>query len=455
MRNRRILPHKNIEDNNQLAPIQLAVAEQVAKLPSIHNDSCNLDLPEDFLHPSGLLGLIMALSESCSVSSHPLYNLAGAINLVGHIAGQQVKGPTGLRTNFYCIIIGYSGSGKEAPARSSKIITSQDGFEYHRITDDVTSGSALLRHMERFGPVMFLIMDEMGRTLDSAQNRGSTQGDLVTLFMKLFTKTDATYEKTYAKATDCFTITGPHLNILGQSTENEFYQALAYRDISSGFIPRCLFFPSNHQPQKKNSSTDSEKGLEEIVRRLRNILTLGNNHKPMPVSADSKAESMIDEFSNYCHEKSIASYKDPLAGPVYARMFEHGMKLCLIHAVSRWDSEKKEDIDINSADCNWGFGLAKILVAWLAETATKNFTGADKHAQLVSKIYKCVKTYQQENDLKPCPTRHLYRKLRTKAHELQTGIQTLLDSGEIIESKAVQNRNKTTTQSYSISEEND
>lgn len=72
------------------------------------------EFPAELLEPGGLLGEIMAYIERSTAVSYAPFNLAAAITVLGSIAGQRVMTETGLRTNMYCVCLGYSGCGKNA-----------------------------------------------------------------------------------------------------------------------------------------------------------------------------------------------------------------------------------------------------------------------------------------------------------------------------------------------------
>jgi hypothetical protein len=82
-------------------------------LPEITDIECEIsepekqETPEAILGPGGILQDIMEYYKNNSSSSFTLFDLAGAITTVGAVAGQKVMTETGLRTNFYCVSIGW------------------------------------------------------------------------------------------------------------------------------------------------------------------------------------------------------------------------------------------------------------------------------------------------------------------------------------------------------------
>ena len=412
---------------------------------AVDSEKVNSDTPYEWLMPEGILQVLMAHAESCSTTSFALFNLAGAINLLGHIIGQRVKGPTGCRTNFYNVVIGHSSSGKEAPAKACKYLVQAGEFESLRLVDDITSGAALLRTMDRRGPIMFLYLDELGKTFKAAQGKGSSQGDLIPLLMKMYSKTDTYYEKQYAQATDSFSIDGPHLNLLGTTTPNQFYTALSGSDIANGFLPRCLFFPSEHAPLAPNFDVQRT-GEKRIIDNLLNLTNIGDEGKPLAVPENDEANRLRKKWTERCREKHTAVYKNDVLGAIFGKTCEHGLKLSLLHSVSRFGADP--NVIIEPIDCNWGFSLAEASANWLADAAS-NFTGSDKHQQNVNVVYSIIKNYQETHDGAPCPGRHLQRRLHMKVYDLNNIIETL-KAAEQVHVKQKRHKNGTVTQGYSI-----
>lgn len=437
---RRTVPNSSEENNEQLVQkIAAQVAqEQGETAPIINDDSCNINLPEHLLKPNGLLGRVMDYMERSNVVSYPLYNLAGAISLLGTIAGQQVCTNTDLRTNVYCLIIGRSGSGKESPVRSIDYLTSTELLQRFHGIKNIASGPAILNLLNDSN-VRLLALDEMGQLLSAAQGKNTAHHDLIRLFMELYTKTAGTYDKYYADSSRNFTIYGPHLSILGSSTPNEIFEALGSKNITSGFLPRCLIFPSEHPPQSKKYSVDIDTDCKELQRELEMIAIINDPNqtrtteevRPVTISPDRLANALIAKFGELAFQKENASYRDEIANPIYSRLFEQGTKLSLIHAVSRCGADIVNQ-KIKPEDCNWGYQLAEKMLNWMVEKSPENFTGSGKFSKDKRKLLSVMKKFHGQGEARVSRS-DLLRFTNMNKRELSPILETLVETQEIEE----------------------
>lgn len=430
---------RGIEKHTPQKAIALAteVAQELGETPPIINDdSYNIQLPDNLLYPGGSLGRIMEYTERCNVVSHPLFDLAGAICLLGTVAGQQVCTTGNLRTNVYCIIIGRSGSGKESPVRAINYLAATEILSRFKGLSCLASGAAVLTLLKSCS-VRLLTLDEFGKLLNSAERQNGALYDFTRLLMELYTKTAGTYDKHYADERKSFEIIGPHLSLFGSSTPNEFYEALDVKDITSGLLARCFLFPSEHPPKKKKPDVDIETDREELQRELEMIAAINNPNftatqnelKPVVIQPSKEADKLINKFNDLCHKKNNASYKDDVANPIYARLFEHGMKLSLIHAVSRCGADVVKD-KIKPVDCDWGFQLAEAMAEWMVAQSPKNFTGADKFSKDKKKLIGLLKRFHGTGEARVSKTK-LLQHMNMPVNTLAPLLDTLVQAQEI------------------------
>lgn len=446
---KKIITRSNKKNKPQGAAelVEQVAKEQKETPPEISDDSCSIPGLDKYFQPEGLLSNITKYMEQCNVVSHPVYNLACAISFLGTIAGQQVSTAADLRTNFYCIIIGRSGSGKESPVRAIGYLTTTELLSRFNGISSIASGAALLKVLERFN-VRLLTLDELGKLLYAARSQNGALHDIIRLFMELFTKTTGSYDKHYADDSKNFTITGPHVSIFGSSTPNEFYESLGTNDVTAGFLPRCLIFPSDHPPVKKKSSVDIATGREELQRELEAITLINNPNqtlmpeetKPVVIHSDIQAKRRINRFRTLVHEKETKSYKDDIANPIYSRLYEHGMKLALIHAVSRCGADIVNN-KIASVDCRWGFGLAEVMLDWMVAKSPKNFTGGDRFSRDRNKVLGILARFHGEGSANVSKT-ILLQYTNLNVNILNPILQTLVEAQEVEEFKGKSSNGK-------------
>ena len=371
-----------------LCPVTHA-KNSVAVIDTIPVDQEVKSLPKELLYPGGLLGDIMDFTKRSSVVSHPLFNLAGAIALLGTMAGQKVMTETGLRTNFINIIIGYSSSGKDAPQSAiPRLLQGTHTASKLLGATELTSSAAILKDLEK-NPVSLMIIDEVGMTMKSMSNPQSHIADIPRQLTKLFSSTDRGHTKRYSESKRDIELPYHHSSLLGATTPNVFYDSLTEGDISTGFIPRGLFFFSDHLPIIPSGDVDFTPDtnlakqldlITHIPTKVAKRVIVGGQSveipQPIIIERDKSADILFSDFQKDCHKLLIKHHQEPLKAAIYGRLAEHAAKLSLIHAVSRFGKTVK---DVNKADVEWGIGLAEYLVDWTANSMHKQIADNDFH----------------------------------------------------------------------------
>ena len=166
------------------------------------------------------------------------------------------------------------------------------------------------------------------------------------------------------------------------------------------------------------------------------------------ISESEDGRELRKEWMLRCRTKVEACHTDKVMGAIYGRMGEHGLKLSLLHSISRWDSAKTEDIRIEPIDCDWGFRWAESSVEWLAAKASSFTGGSDKHQQNIHRVYSVIREYQDAHG-EPCPSRHVQQRLHMKVPELDSVIATLVDAEEV-SVEIIPRGNNTVSKLYSI-----
>ena len=351
--------------------------------------------PEELLHPGGLLEDIMNYTASSNRHSHPIYNLAGAITVLSTIAGRKVRTETKLTTNMYCTVLGKSGSGKDAPKKSTAKLL----YWVHKDLfggNDVASAPAVYSTLEEFHRCCF-VFDEFGLMLKACKKENSPKGELVKGMTEIFSCYDSPYVKPYKQKKDRVYIPWLNLCVLGLSVPDEFWAAMQDGEATNGAIARHLLFEYEGKKLQPNRKIFRGRPIS-LISQLKKIWQIDCNDltvMPLPPvdengfvihTEDDKAKTIIEETecddTPYIIERNTASIDDQMVYPytifmteeaseffeekssfydkliddangkhatakeaMYSRFGEHAMKLALLKAVSRVGSNIVEEAD--------------------------------------------------------------------------------------------------------------
>ncbi|MBU0990951.1 MAG: bifunctional DNA primase/polymerase [Proteobacteria bacterium] len=341
-------------------------------------------IPDKLLHPGGLLEEIVDAIEQNSAAAVPFFSLGAAIALVGNLAGMKVATQTGLRTNFYIVVIGYSGTGKNAPFEPvNNILLKSDANQTKGITE-FTSAASIYKSLSKPGrEISLMMLDELGLILKGLKNPNSSAGEIPRVLIKLFSSTTPE-SKTYANGDD-LVVSWQHLSLFGASTPERFWESLSPGEITDGFIARMLLFESRHDALLPTLTTTLA-GYDHVIEKANKIFNIPvefesasktdliRKPKPRIVPMDDEAIAVFDPWRIYYHNKRNDFKGDPHGlYSIYGRVAEHAMKLSLVHAVSK-DLDKVEAIKKESVDwaCQLMDHLSEHMVRQIKENIADN-----------------------------------------------------------------------------------
>ena len=395
------------------------------------------DIPEHILRPGGLLEEFSDYVERSRAVSSRLFSLALGLAALGALIGQKVS-IFGLLTNFYIILVGRSGIGKDAAQGALLALTDiEQVLNEHFDNCDVTSETAILKLLER-RPVCLSVLDEVGFFFTENNGERSPGRRITQLMLKLFSSVDRSEGKRYADTKNDVILPYHHYSLVGSSTPEVLFKAFTPSDAASGFIPRCLFVAEDSEPVRPKLQT-SRDGEAELARRLAEIAELelplqkAGNLDPgrpvpraMPIS--EAAQVIFEAFSEKTHFLKVKYHRDAVKGPIYNRCFEHGAKLALVHAVSRCGAGVI-DAEITREDAAFGVELAEILTEWTAIQFEANLVDSE-FAALCKRVIEVL-----EADLgagRPGTTwRTLARAIRRPKLDLEKAVEVLKIRGEV------------------------
>jgi hypothetical protein len=413
--------------------------EQDSGLAPYVSERVNREIPEAILHPGGLLEDVMDYIAASSPVSHPIFNLAGAVALVGTLVGQKVMTETGLRTNFYNTACGYSGSGKDAPQRTVPLLLSMTNAARVKGPDALTSDAALLKYVSRDGQGrMVMFLDEIGLLLKGLKRPNSAAFDLPRVLMHLFGATGRPFTKSYASADD-IVVPWHHVSFYGASTPERFWESITRSEASDGFLARMLVFESLHdvEPPRERVSLTTPPSLIEAVNPLYAIQTAtqGGNMESVPVphvipKTEAAARCFHEWADEYHRLRNKFNQEDEGLSSIYGRAAEHAHKLALVHTVSLHGPDIiSSEVDVESVE--WAMQTVTHLITNLVERIRENITENDFHA-LCQKIMKHILRIGTP-DRPGATSRDLLRQIKVPTRIFDDALAVLKKSGEIVE----------------------
>ena len=372
------------------------------------------DVPEWLVHPGGLLEDIMGFTARASVRTHPVFALAGAAAVIGTLAAQKVKGHTGLTTNVYCVALGGSGSGKDAPKQAvTRLLTAvaKELFAGSDVASDSAIVSRLAMPSARRGCYIF---DEFGLFLQAAKRQNSPRAGIAKCLTELFShyRYGDFYSKGYADAESGGKVVPWHgLCLLGLSVPEEYWAAMQDNEAVNGFLSRQLCFLWSGAPVPRNRNVD-DSIPPALLEGLKEIWAIDGGDRAPKTNEDGSTvtESMADPQALPVSQEAleyISRMEDEAdrlmleaeedgrraAASIYNRRAEYGLKLALIRCVSRLRGNCLTE-GVSLEDAEWGFKAA----AWCQDTlidAMKDVLGQSSFAKWCDDAENAIRGYQR------------------------------------------------------------
>lgn len=373
-------------------------------------------IPDNLLHPGGLLEDIIDCIKQNSAVAVPFFSLGAAIAMLGNVAGMKVQTETKLRTNFYIVALGYSGTGKNAPFEPvSHIILKSDAHQTKGITE-FTSSAAIMKSLSNIGSeISLMLLDELGLILKGLKNPHSNAADIPRMLTKLFSSTTPE-SKNYADGSNVC-VNWQHLSIFGASTPERFWENLTPGEVTDGFLARMLLFESHHDAllPKLDMQFGNYDHIIAQVNRIFNIPVEFESssktdlvRKPMPriIPMTKNAKAVFDPWRiNYHNTRN--NYKGDSHGlySIYGRVAEHAAKLALIHAVSK-DLDNIKCIHKDSVE--WACELMDYLTAHMVKQIKENIADNDTQ-RWKQKIIRNIQALSNKKEYKGATLRDIQR----------------------------------------------
>ena len=336
------------------------------------NDDCSENFPAHLLNVPGFVNDFAQYVNSVSHVEQPTYSLAVALALQALLCAQNVKDPTGIRTNPYIIVAGRSSSGKDKGREViKKVFTQLENIHAYKnkhykplqfVIEGVASEPALIRYLGINHGALLWLWDEMGKELPTFSNDSFRVG-IPTTLMRLYTSADSIFfpHVRADQKNSLPTIQQPCLVLYGTAEKETLYNAFSVSALTDGLLGRLMIFEGNDSA-KRRKQTEQLPIPENILdttnwwleKRAENI----NQEIPQPivVPVTSEAEEIFDQFHNI--QDTIQNEKNRVKDALWGRSQQQARQFALVYACSI--DKENPVVDQNAAQ--WAYELVSYLI---------------------------------------------------------------------------------------------
>jgi hypothetical protein len=414
------------------------------------------EVPSEILRPGGILQDLIDYIEVNSTVSVPFFSLAAAITFLGNVAGQKIQTETGLRTNIYSIVLGYSGAGKNAPFSCLPQLLARTGAASTLGPSELTSSTAILKWLSIDSQrVALMMLDEIGLVLKGLKNPNSAACDIPRLLIKLFSSTDRPEIKSYASG-DAIKVPWHHLSFYGASTPERFWESLTPGEVADGFLARVLVWESRHDAPMPKAviSFQTSPALEKQIGDIFNMQVLRNPNQgnleaaPLPkiIPKTQEAQELFYAWAKKYHDLKNA-FKTDTAGisSVYGRAAEHAAKLALVHSLSTCGVDLKR---VETPSIQWACQTLDYLIGSLVGQIKENIAENDT-SRWKQRIIKGIRSISKKKndgatlrDIQRGPCQGLL------SNEIKAILDSLIIGEQVVAVEERDGRNRITVKFY-------
>ena len=400
--------------------------------------------PKDVLNPPGLVGEVVAWIRESSGMDQPKFALAAGLTLCGALLGRGVRDYTGQRTNLYCLAVGHTSAGKNAPIQAIQAALSAM-MRDKLLAGKVTSDSALEILLSAY-PVRLFLLDEVGHYLVSLKRAGASNGCLKTV-MPALTEIWSCAASAYvgkARALDNNgkwkppkIINGPCACLYGTTAPGVLFDGMSEADFEDGSIPRYLAFISETRPEYV--AKPAIKFPDELRDRLAVALQrlgitppdagddgdgLAASFVPSPrlIEEHLDAGIVFDSLEEVKREKLLLADRGDNALYLWGKAVENARRVALtVAALRNPKSPRVEGVDAQYA-CNLVISAVCDMVAFVRDNVATT-----KAARIKRDLLKCIRRNGGEigkSELTLLTRQH-------SRNDRNDAIDDLLDAGQI------------------------
>ncbi len=401
----------------------------------------------DVLSDSGLLETIAVEYESSSKKTSDEVNCCVALTSLAAIVSRSVCDDSAFSTpaNLYNVMIGNSGSGKDAPRRFINRLV-------HEVRPSVSgpnsiTSSAALCETLRDQPSQLFVIDEIADDLAQWMNPKAAgfQADIMKVMKLLYTsawdekvqprKIKSSLGKSGKDMND-YTMVQPHLSIYWACTRAEFFHAIPAVRQTDGTLGRFTLWELN--PTRKKRATHARSFSSGLIGCLKPLAALSGDN-PFDGEQDYRVTPKVARRTPEAIERLEGHYEaiedrceaegesgQDFRSAIWMRASEKTARFALLFAISR---SRKLDCEITLEDADRAISLSNFLIRRFLLLADELFASSqdvEDMKTVISKMPAKGKKIQRAKLLKAS---------KWKSWQFDNVIKTLTERGDIEEVK--------------------
>jgi hypothetical protein len=402
-------------------------------------------LPIDLLNVPGFIGEVIEYNLATSLYPLPPLALAGALALMGTMAGRKVKDEMDNRTNVYLIGTAASGAGKDQARKVNRNILYYAGAGHMEGPEDIASDAGLISVVEAQPAVLFQL-DEIGRFLKTLSNAAQNPHlfGIMSVLMKLYTSSNSIYKgKAYsqrgkerkrkgAEIEENHEILNPCVSVYGTGVPEDFYSAMTLENLENGSLARMMIF-EGEAPASINRCKPQPipASIHDQAMAWANLQVDSGDLGPcstqtITATATPEATGRLEQ----CRDAAYAERGrgDRAGAAIWSRCAEKAYRLALIYACSQNSlalSAGSGSVCIDESAADWACRLAEWntrRMIWLAE----RWVSSSQFEDWMKKFHR----YMAEHGGK-ATQRDLCNRFGMRKRELLEVIDSMLTAGRI------------------------
>lgn len=398
-------PVKTKQTNEIVVKTLEEITPNIEQMEIIKKEYHKKPFPVDLLRPDGLVGEMIDYILDVSIKPQPVFALSAALAAVGTLAGRKYQvAKTGNRTNIYCLNVGESGCGKEAPRQAIRRMFDAAGCMELASTDDLSSDVAIVNKLNEM-PAQLFLLDEIGKFIENVNSGPSYLNKINDVLLKAYGVANSfMFGKDYADVEKKVKIDQPNLCLLGTTVPRTLYKGLQHENLEDGFLSRMLIFETDDHRQRKEYGKDiTVKPPQRLIDKIKylhkkpiNMVSQNNIEKilvpdPQKVEKTENSQIMIDQFDSSLEDHRDELHAQDKTHAIYNRTAEIGERIALILAVGI----NADNPVITEKEILFGTRLAKFLADHMSHVAEHHVAKNDlehEHKRILNLIRKngCV-----------------------------------------------------------------
>jgi len=409
---------------------------------------------EEVVYPDGLVGEIAQYILDTAIRPIPHVALAGALGLVGGIAGRSYNiSHTGL--NIYLMLVAGTAIGKEGAAQGINRLVKAVSPKLPAIQQfigptEYASGQGMIRQLSQF-PCQVAVLSEFGHTLKRISRPDANGADIMwrKTLLDVYNKSGAAdvlgsmvYSDT-GKNTPA--VNAPCLTLLTESSPASLYEGLDEQSIEVGLVPRFLLIECGNKRPPSNPNAFLPPGdplISKIEILAHRCLSMEANGTHQAVGILPAAATLLADFDVEV-DQYINEQNDDSVRQIWSRSHLKALRVCALLAVglgidipgvtaesAQWAIDLVRQ-DAKSMLRRFGEGvgggdpvqlarLRHVMVKAVQDTSSRVMKQHNvvTHRQLTQRVY-ALTCFRQDR--------------RGAGEALRRALQVLIDGGEVVQ----------------------